>query len=241
VLSRRVPTHVSRQPGPQLIADVRRTDQQPQQEVLPNTRLQRSGRRVARRRAETSDRRAQEHEVTMKTCPTCSVELIPEKVATIQVDQCPECKGLWFEDQELRLAKDHADRDLVWMDFEIWNHPELFQVDPHHRMCPGCRSEMVAIGYDSTKVNVDYCTTCHGIWLDKGDFQRIIEQLAKQLTQKTATEYLKASLSEAKELFTGSESFLSEWRDLEAVLRLLQRRFFIEHPGLLATLMKMPR
>jgi Zn-finger nucleic acid-binding protein len=169
------------------------------------------------------------------------VELKPERVSTIQVDQCPECKGLWFEDQELRLAKDHSDKDLAWMDFEIWKHPDLFTIDPHHRKCPGCRSELVAVRYDSTRETVEYCKTCHGIWLDKGEFQRIIQLLTKQLTQKTATEYLKASLGEAKELFTGPESFLSEWRDLEAVLRLLQLRFFVEHPGLLATLMKLPR
>jgi len=177
----------------------------------------------------------------MKTCPKCSEELRSDTVATIQVDQCPKCKGLWFEDQELRLAKDYTDRDLAWMDFEIWKHPERFHVDPQHLKCPACRDELVAIRYDATKETVDYCKACRGVWLDKGEFQRIIQVLSKQLTQMTATEYLRASLGEAAQLFTGSESFLSEWRDLRAVLRLLQLRFFVEHPGLMATINGMPR
>jgi len=177
----------------------------------------------------------------MKTCPTCSEELRSETVATIQVDQCPKCKGLWFEDQEFQLAKDHAGKDLAWMDFEIWKHPDRFQVEPRHLKCPGCRSELVAIRYGSTKETVDYCKFCRGVWLEKGEFQRIIQALTEQLMQTSATDYLRASLGEAKELFTGPESFLSEWRDLEAVLRLLQLRFFVEHPTLMATLTGMPR
>jgi hypothetical protein len=42
-------------------------------------------------------------------------------------------------------------------------------------------------------------------------------------------EYLRATLEEAKELITGPESRLSEWRDLTTVLRFLQYRVLSEH------------
>ena len=176
----------------------------------------------------------------MKTCPVCNDDLRTVDVASIAVDECHTCKGLWFEDQELRLAKDHSDKDLVWMDFEVWKHPDRFKVEPRHLKCPSCRTELVAIQYDSTKVTVDYCQACRGIWLDKDAFQRIIGALTDELTHKTAGEYLKSSLQEAEELFTGPESLLSEWRDLKAVLRLLQMRFFVEHPRLMGTIVGMP-
>jgi hypothetical protein len=59
------------------------------------------------------------------------------------------------------------------------------------------------------------------------------------LTSKSASEYLRASLEEAKELFRGTESFRSEWRDFATVLRMLKYRFYAEHPGLLEGLLKL--
>jgi Zn-finger nucleic acid-binding protein len=61
----------------------------------------------------------------MKTCPVCRENLRTITLASISVDKCPKCKGLWLEDDELRLAKDHIDTDLAWMDFEIWKHRSL--------------------------------------------------------------------------------------------------------------------
>ena len=176
----------------------------------------------------------------MKTCPVCSKDLRPTNIGSIAVDECPQCKGLWFEDKELRLAKDETADDLRWMDFEIWKHPERFQVEPRHLKCPNCKIDLAAIQYGSTKVTVDCCQKCRGIWLDRNEFNRILEALTEELTSKSAAEYLKASLEEAQELFTRPESFLSEWRDLKAVLRLLQLRFFVEHPRLTSIIMGIP-
>ena len=48
------------------------------------------------------------------------------------------------------------------------------------------------------------------------------------------------ALQEAKKLFTGSEAFLSEWRDLKTVLWLLELRFFVENPRLMNAVKKNP-
>jgi Zn-finger nucleic acid-binding protein len=58
---------------------------------------------------------------------------------------------------------------------------------------------MVVIDYDRTTVRVDFCLQCQGVWLDENEFQKIIEELSRELTAKTASEYLRASLKEAKE------------------------------------------
>ena len=39
-------------------------------------------------------------------CPVCSVALERKLVQQVEIDECPECKGVWFEDDELRKAKD---------------------------------------------------------------------------------------------------------------------------------------
>jgi len=176
----------------------------------------------------------------MKPCPACGHTLKSTKLVNVQADQCPNCKGVWLDRDELRLAKDDADQDLDWMDFEIWKHRDLFEVEPRHLKCPNCKTELVAIRYGSTKVTIDYCRTCEGIWLDRSEFKRIIDALEDELTSKTASQYIKESIKEAKKLFTGHESFLSEWRDFKTVLWLLELRFFVEHPRLMKTVTSIP-
>ena len=178
----------------------------------------------------------------MKLCPACGHNLKPTSLVNVQVDQCPNCKGVWLDRDELRRAKDQADRDLNWMDFEIWKHQDLFEVEPRHFKCPNCpnKDELVAVRYGDTKVAVDYCRSCEGIWLDRGEFKRIIDTLENELTTKSTTDYIKASIQEGKELFTGSESFLSEWRDFKTVLWLLELRFFVERPRLAEAIATIP-
>lgn len=97
------------------------------------------------------------------------------------------------------------------------------------------------IDYDTTTVRVDFCLQCQGVGLDVNEFQNIIERLSGELTAKTASEYLRASLKEVKELITGPETFISEWRDLKTVMWMLHYRIFVEHPKLLATIMGIQR
>lgn len=161
-------------------------------------------------------------------------------LASVEVDECPTCKGLWLRDDELKLAKDHVDHDLAWLDFDIWKHPERFSRADSTLKCPDDATELVRLRYGDTPVTIGYCTSCRGIWLEKGEFQKIVAALEHEVVSKDVGEYVKASLEEAKELFTGSESFLSEWRDVKAVLKLLQMRFSVEHQRLMDALIKMP-
>jgi Zn-finger nucleic acid-binding protein len=167
-----------------------------------------------------------------RDCPGCRTELKDTSLGSVRIDECPKCHGIWFRDEELRLAKDAEDHDLVWLDFEIWRHADRFTRGEENLECPDCRSSLVQVHYGDTPITADYCTACRGVWLDKGEFEKIIRSLEDEVNSMTAREYLKASLQEAKEIFTGSESLLSEWRDLSAILRLFQLRFLIEHQGL---------
>jgi len=177
----------------------------------------------------------------MRTCPRCQQQMRRAAVASVEVDECPHCKGLWFENHELRLAKDRTDPEVAWMDFEIWKHPDRFRVTTRPLTCPGCASGMVGIEYGTTHVTLDYCPACRGVWLDGGEFQNIIKALTHEVSSKSAREYVQASLREAGELLTGSESLPSEWRDLRSVLKLLQQRLFIERPELLGIVLGLPR
>jgi Zn-finger nucleic acid-binding protein len=166
-------------------------------------------------------------------CPTCSVEFETKSIGDVEVDECPECKGVWFDDDELRQAKDASGEDINWIDFEIWKHEDQFETEPRKLACPKCTLSLVAIDYGDTKVTINCCPKCKGTWLDKGEFEKIVASLTQELDTKSFGDYIKATLKEGLEIITGPESFLSEWKDFTAVLGLMQRRLFVEHPKMM--------
>jgi len=174
-------------------------------------------------------------------CPCCDIDLESKLIGEVKVDECPKCKGIWFEDDELRKAKDVADKDMNWMDFEIWKHKDKFKASPRNLACPQCNQTFVTIDYANTGVEIDYCPNCKGTWLDKGEFKKIIDALTEELLTKPFSKYLKASIEEAKEIITGPESFLSEWKDFMTVFRMMQYRLFAENPSLLDTAINIQR
>jgi Zn-finger nucleic acid-binding protein len=163
-------------------------------------------------------------------CPIDGTTLETHTIHSINIEECAQCRGLWFEEGELRKAKDESDPDLNWLDFDLWSDQESFKADWSSRKCPQCGKNMATISYAATGVKVDYCAEGHGIWLDKGEFQAIIEALETEASSMTVSGYVTASLEEAKEIFVGDEGFASEWKDFLTVTRLLQYRVLAENP-----------
>ena len=51
---------------------------------------------------------------------------------------------------------------------------------PHAAMpCPACAVPLVMS--DRQGVEIDYCPQCRGVWLDRGELDKIIERAAKDL------------------------------------------------------------
>jgi Zn-finger nucleic acid-binding protein len=153
-------------------------------------------------------------------------------IQEVQVNECTACNGIWFDDDELRKAKDQADPDLKWMDFDLWKHKDRFRASEKPAKCPKCSVNMAAIIYGTTGIEIDHCVECKGVWLDGDEFRKIIESLTEELVTKSSREYLSATLAEALEIITGPESFISEWRDLLTVMTMLEYRVLSENPKL---------
>jgi len=166
-------------------------------------------------------------------CPNCKIPLTLRKIGDVSVDECSQCRGIWFDKNEVEEAKDEIDPDLRWMDLKIWHQKPRFQVtdQPHH--CPKCNSiKMQMITYQEPDIDVLHCPSCEGSWLDANDLEKIIEALNKEADTLSAPDYVKNSLKEASEILTRPQNLVSEWRDLKAVLRLLSYRIFVENPKL---------
>ncbi len=164
-------------------------------------------------------------------CPRCQTELETRSVEGVEIDECRDCQGIWLDAEKLRRLKDGTDPDLQWMDFELWDHADRFHLTEKPIDCPACSVPLVAIEYGDTGVAIDCCNGCRGVWLDADEFGKIIAHLSQDLLTTESSEYLRASLEEARELVTGPESFLSEWKDFVTVLRMLQYRLLGENPG----------
>jgi Zn-finger nucleic acid-binding protein len=165
-------------------------------------------------------------------CPACQNPLTEKHCNGITLDVCGCCSGTWFQVGELRMAKDKADPDLRWMDFDFFANGGHLGMRHGSRDCPKCASAMVELEYDQTGVIVDCCTNCKGLWLDGGEFNKIVSSLQDQLVGQQVPELIKNSLLEAVELVSGPEPRASEWRDFSAVMVVLGRRIFVENPAL---------
>jgi Zn-finger nucleic acid-binding protein len=170
------------------------------------------------------------------TCPKCTRKLTARDLGGVRIDECPGCRGIWFDADELRRAKDHGQPDANWLDFEVWASGDRVRASAAALRCPACGASLVALRYGDSEVEVDHCPGCRGTWLDRDEFGKIVDGLARELDTKSTADYVRAALTEARELFTGSESAASEWRDFTTVLRLLQYRFLIENPRAAAAL-----
>lgn len=168
-------------------------------------------------------------------CPRCDSALT--HIHSQFMDDCPDCGGTWYDDDELRRAKDAEARVLDWLDFEFWRQEQDFRPSSCANPCPRCAGALVELRYGRTEVEIDVCPSCRGIWLDRGEFAAIIEALENEATSMTVSDLARAALAEAREIVDGPESRPSEWRDFKHVLLMLGQRLFVEKPGLVTKLL----
>lgn len=164
-------------------------------------------------------------------CPECRKAMTPKELGEVTLDECPQCKGIWFDKDELAEATGEVDPDLRWMDFEMWDKEAIISASAEKLECPRCHEiVMQAIYYRELDIGITFCPSCEGVWLGVGDFKNIINAFEAEARNKSVTAYIKDSLKEASDLFTNPGSFISEWKDLKAVLRMLRHRVFVANP-----------
>ncbi len=93
-------------------------------------------------------------------CPQCKhyVELTAKAVkgTNLDLEQCPDCKGLWFDRNELSAVLKLPAREL--------NFPD--NARESRNLCPRCKIPLHLFCYPQTTVIIDACRQCDGIWLD---------------------------------------------------------------------------
>lgn len=139
------------------------------------------------------------------------------------------------------MAKDDADQDLKWLDFNIWENLKDFKVTKGKKLCPTDQLPLYEVNYGKSEIKVDVCTVCHGIWLDRGGFRKIMDYLKQEGDYEVLNKFSKSLIEEFWEIFVGPESIKEESADFLTLLKLLNYKFATQHPFILKLISDLPK
>jgi len=156
-------------------------------------------------------------------CPNCNNKLKNTVLNNTEIGYCSSCLGTWFEKDELRQAKD--EKDLEWLDVDLWKDEHKFKIAKGKKICPKCSVPFYQVNYDDSNIQIDICNLCKGVYLDRGEFAKIIEYLKAKEAYEVYNHYFKNLVKEFGEIVIGSEELKSEVKDFLAILKLIALKY----------------
>ena len=140
-------------------------------------------------------------------CPRCDVALDEKNHKGIEIDHCPQCKGLWLDFHEMDQLEDHAMEDDERKGMIEYARRES------DISCPHCNEVMETFNYRAHDLPIDHCKNQHGYWLDAGEEKKVLEIMGQRVQD------LKRSSSAEESWFQflergGTRSFLTKVKDL---------------------------
>jgi Zn-finger nucleic acid-binding protein len=182
---------------------------------------------------------------TKHTCPACNAKLNLYVVFGIEIEACSKCKGVFLDRDELRRLKDKTAKGswqtLRWIDDEV-EAIDKTNAMPSRRLCPKCAEvKFVSTSFGDSRIIIDWCSQCNGLWLDRDEFQQIIELLKSKLSELSSAEMKKLVYEEIKEVWSGPEDKISEILDVAAAISALVHITIFEHPKLFNSLTQFSR
>lgn len=100
-------------------------------------------------------------------CPECNVRMNQVQIGDgIEVERCPECDGIWLDHGELKEILQERISERA-------NPRDMAAADRSHRMCPDCDRELFERHFINSRVRIDQCIQCAGIFLDGGELEQI--------------------------------------------------------------------
>lgn len=174
-------------------------------------------------------------------CPNCKSDSLRQVTFhKTRVERCDKCRGLWFDRDELSQTVAQDDKFLEWFDIDLWKNKEGFEVVASQKLCPVCHKNLYQVDYNKSDIKVDICNSCRGIWLDRGEFKKIIDYLEQKVDTESLSGYFKDSIKQAQDLFTGPKGLSSEAKDFFIVSKLLEYKFLSQHPIFASLIANLP-
>ena len=112
-------------------------------------------------------------------CPACQHGLRRFKIGSVNLDACAGgCGGIWFDyDELIKVDCEKVDQHPVVATPKY--DPAVVVDDYAVRKCPRCADvildkKLFSLG---SGVILDRCLECRGVWLDRGELEKICESL----------------------------------------------------------------
>ena len=100
------------------------------------------------------------------------VKVRGEGTDIVEIDLCPQCKGIWLDPEELQKLDDNFFLDIEKIDFEeVRANREDLEL-----FCPRCETGTMLDKVHPVQFKslvLDTCPSCKGFWLDKGELERV--------------------------------------------------------------------
>lgn len=130
-------------------------------------------------------RQSKAFESTPMQCLECKSQLIEKCRFGITIDECEQCKGIWFDAGELEaygsvLGEKKESAPTILADFE----PEA---DFAALVCPRCLSESVKYG-STGELKIACCAKCAGIFVSNNELLKFSER--RRSSEGTAAAYV---------------------------------------------------
>jgi len=112
-------------------------------------------------------------------CPVCKVPMLVVEYEGVELDHCVECKGTWFDREELELLFERMLPDAAaGLPADLHDLAEV-DTDEKPRRCPLCGGKMrkVCVG-QKERVIIDLCPLGEGMWFDSLEVVRVAADLA---------------------------------------------------------------
>jgi Zn-finger nucleic acid-binding protein len=112
-------------------------------------------------------------------CPKCPTELVKKYYkGMIEVDYCPNCRGMWLDFHELDRLED------VGFDDDSYKGSLVHHPTPTEFPCPVCAAHLQEFQYRLYDLRLDLCAEGqHGFWLDAGEDERVVEIMRRHNQQ----------------------------------------------------------
>ncbi|MBI5241098.1 MAG: zf-TFIIB domain-containing protein [Elusimicrobia bacterium] len=124
-------------------------------------------------------------------CPRCGKELAQQRYESATVDVCRAC-GVWLDAGELERIIQTHEKAFTTSQIEETLKANAAGLPPGEKTgraaCPKCGACMDTFNYNySTGIILDSCPYGHGVWLDKGELERVqihMEHWDREASQK---------------------------------------------------------
>lgn len=102
-------------------------------------------------------------------CPKCDKEMTAETYGGTEVDKCPECEGIFFDQGELEKLLSGGAEGADSVEYtELSN-----KMDMMLGTCPRCGQEMEPY-LGPGNLRIDRCVKCKAVFLDQGEFAELV-------------------------------------------------------------------